>query len=425
MSKRIAFRNFNDDVGSLMRNDATASRNYQFPNKDITIAGLDDIDIMFGVNVSRFASIQDAVDSVADGDDLNLYFPPGTYNITTAVVIADKGRVNINSFGAVFTNSLGGAGDMFDIDDCLSLSVFNINFDMNANANTTNAINAMNITGTAKFMNIDVYNYGKDDACGIRLENAPRGVTVFNYGTPGANFTMCNFYNEVTVTAPASYDYNSNTNKGHGIYLYDQAEYAKVTNCSFVGIQIGVRLRSGANVIISACEFVACLPKLGGVYATSGVITLEPGGTNGGKIQIVGCNFNHNWMYCILSTFNTTERPVFVNNCNFIANGFTDIYITASSHDRWMITNNYFDRANMHIGAINDPVSGSTERYVYTVSSRNTVRLNTFLSGISGACVGSGSPANFNIVKNNNFESGLTVATLNGANNVTTDNDTI
>lgn len=422
---RAILKNFAGTIDSYLRTDATASRVYQFPNKDITIAGLDDVDAAFGVNVTRFASIQAAVDSVTTGNDLNLYFPPGTYNITTAITIANKGRVNINSFGAIFTNSLTANGDMFDIDDCLSLSVFNINIDMNANTFTTVGINAKNITGTAKFTNIDVYDYGKDDAVGIKLENAPRGATVFNYGTPGANFNMCNFYNEVTVTLPASYDYNSNTNKGHGIWLYDQAEYAKITNCSFVGIQIGCRLRSGANVVISACEFVANLPKLGGVYGTSGCITLEAGGTNGGKVQIVGCNFNHNWMYCILSSFNTTERPVFVNNCNFIANGFTCIYASASSHDRWMITNNWFDRANMHIGAINDPVSGSTERYIYTVSSRNTVRLNTFLSGINGACVGSGSPANFNIVKNNNYETGLTVATLNGANNVVADNDVI
>lgn len=420
MSKRIAFRNFNDDVGSVMRNDATASRIYQFPNKSITVAGYED----FGVNVTLFDSIQDAIDSVADDANLNLYFPPGSYSITSPLVISGKGRVNIHSFGATLVNNLT-SGAMLDIDDCLSLNVFWLNFDMNSsNTNTTEGINAKDIFGTVKFLNCDFYNFGKDDSVGIRLENASEGSVTQNYGMPGANFDMCNFYNDVLVTLPASFDYNNNANKGQGIYLYDQAEYAKITNCSFIGINIGVRLRSGANVIISACQFTACLPKQAASYAF-GVIFIEPGGTNGGKIQITGCNFNHNWSYCIMSTFTTTERPVFVNNCNFIANGFTPIYMSASGHDRWMITNNWFDRANMHIGATNDPFNGSTERYIYTISSRNTVRLNTFLSGVSGACVGSGSPANFNIVKNNNYESGLTVATLNGANNVTADNDAI
>lgn len=423
MSKRIAFRNFNDTVGAVMRNDATAPRLYQFPDKDITVAGL--VDIPFGVNVSQFDTVQDAIDSVGNDETLNLFFPPGEYSITTPLVISGKGRVNIHSFGAVLVNNLSATGAMFDIDDCFSLNVFWLNFDMNsANTNTVDAINAKDIFGTVKFSNLDFYSYGKEDSVGIRLENASEGSVTQNYGMPGANITMCNFYNDVLVTAPASYDYNSNANKGQGIYLYDQAEYVKITNCSFSGICIGIRLRSGANVIISSCQFTACLPKIGGSYSF-GVVFIEPGGTNGGKIQITACNFNHNWSYCVMSTFATTERPVFINNCDFIANGFTCIYMSVSGHDRWMITNNWFDRANMHIGAVNDPFNGSTERYVYTITVRNTVRLNTFLAGVSGACVGSGSPANFNIVKNNNYESGLTVATLNGANNVTADNDVI
>src|SRR5688572_13606780 len=279
---RGILRNFDNTVESFLRNDATEPRTWQFPNKTITLAGLDDIDAMFGVNVSRFATIQDAIDSVDADADLNLYFPPGSYSVTAPLVISGKGRVNIHSFGATIVNNLGANGDVFDIDDCLSLNVFWLNIDMNGNTFTTNGINAKDILGTCKFSNIDVYDFGKDDSVGIRLENATEGTVTQNYGMPGAQFDLCNFYNDVLVTLPASFDYNSNANKGQGIYLYDQAEYAKITNCSFSGINIGVRLRSGANVIISACQFTACLPKQAASYSF-GVVFIEPGGTNGGK----------------------------------------------------------------------------------------------------------------------------------------------
>src|SRR5688500_15596524 len=41
---RIVFKNFLDTINSFIRNDATAARTYQFPDKDITVAGIDDVE---------------------------------------------------------------------------------------------------------------------------------------------------------------------------------------------------------------------------------------------------------------------------------------------------------------------------------------------------------------------------------------------
>lgn len=371
-------------------------------------------------NVSTIVALQSYITALSAGADVNIWFPTGSYTVTSAITISGKGKVRIFSEGAVIINGLTATGDIFDIDNCTGVTVENINVNHNLNANQVDAFDIADISGPVRFTNVDVYNFGKDDQTGVRLENATEGGTVQNYGMPGAQFLNCNFYNEVLVTVAASYNYNSNPNYGIGIYAYDQAEYLKISNCSFLGIAIGARLRSGANVLISNCQFTANLPKIGGSYF--GVITLDAGGTNGGKIQISNCNFNHNWAYSIYSAYSTSNRPITVSFCNFIGNAFTAIYLNNSTQSRSIIQGCFFDRANLHTGATNDPFAAATERYIYMISSRNIIMNNTFLSGVSGAAVGSGSPADNNVVKDNNYESGVTITNLNGASNQVTGN---
>lgn len=60
MSKRIIFRNFDDDQNSHMRNDNTADRVYQFPDRDITVAGTDDIFEVTTVSITEAATLTDS-----------------------------------------------------------------------------------------------------------------------------------------------------------------------------------------------------------------------------------------------------------------------------------------------------------------------------------------------------------------------------
>jgi hypothetical protein len=166
----------------------------------------------------------------------------------------------------------------------------------------------------------------------------------------------CSFANEATVL-DTQFDYNDNYCGGTGIRLNNNAEYWRVTNCGFFGLCIGMWIESGNGSIVN-CEFqeilgvaqksyiAAVIPEGGGVY-------LPSAGDNNGKLNITGCKFNHNWGFSVRSAYSSANRPVCIDNNQFIANSFTAVNITGTKRSR--ITNNYFERAHNYLGLASWP----------------------------------------------------------------------
>lgn len=367
--------------------------------------------------VTTWAALQTYVAGLGAGVDVNIFFPYGTYTATSGLTITNKGRVNIVGEGSIILGNFASLGTIFDVDGVTSLNVSGINIDFNFSTVNVQGIYARNITDVCVFDKINVYDYGFATQSGIRLLNVPTAFGGINKNNvPGVTVTNCNFYNPLNYTT--TFDYNTNLMKGYGLYFENTAEYAKISDCSFSGLNIGMRNVSGSNMTISNCHFTANLPRVSGV--NYGALWIQPGGTNGGKIQVINCTFNHNWGYSVLNEYTTTERPLEIIACHFIANAITPIYINgASSHNR--IANCFFDRANEHTTATNDPYAAATTHYIAINNSNfNAIENNTFLVGLSasGRAVTTTGTSDNNFIRYNNYETGLTFTSIVGTANV-------
>jgi hypothetical protein len=412
--------------GNLTVTDATAlkiANNLSDVNSTITSKQ----NLGFGtkvVYVSDYASIQTAVNSVSAGADVTFIFPTNTYNIASGanVTISGLGNVNIVGNNSILQAQTGFTGVIFKILNCTSVRYDGLNIDLNTISGVTNAVEMDTISSSTRILNSDFYNFQSNSQNGIYCDHVSNSSVTLNFQKPTLTISGCNFYNQILVNV-TSYDFNSNNTKGRGIYLYEESEYWTVEDCEFINIANGVIVRSGANGKIASSNFLMCYPRsLDNSTINGGVVHVTGGGTNGSKLNIDNCKFNHNWGYSIYNEYNdAATRPVRVTNCDFQANHVNTIIITGATQSRNMVTGCYFDRVAAIAGVSNDPYTGVSRRYIQITNSTYTKISNNVFLDFTGLDKGiiSLSSADYNELSNNTY--GMTDAnffSFVGSNNI-------
>lgn len=375
------------------------------------------------------SAIQSAITaSIAATGHVKLLFPNGTYKVNTALSIdSSTTDVTILGLNSTLLSGITSAGTaLITIVSAKSVYIDNINFNFNASTTGQYGIKLGNFAtnkyiGVARITNCDFYNFGTETSTGIFAENTPfvTGLTA-NFNLPSLIIESCNFYNQGSVNI-ASFNYNSNIYYGRGIYLGEVCDYARVINCNFNNIRIGLFSYGGANLDVTGCNFLACFPKITGAY-TFGAIYLSSGASNNGKINVVACKFNHNYGYSIYMTYSVAERPITISGCHFISNCTTAVYLSYSSavSSQSIIQNNYFERCSQAftLSLTNQPFGATLQPFIYLNNQTNvTVVSNKFLNDASYA-IQSANSSDYTTARLNLISNTTGSYSLVGSNNV-------
>lgn len=369
--------------------------------------------------VTTWAALVTYVAGLGAGVDVNIFFPAGTYTANSALTISGKGQVNIVGEFATIVDGLSAPGDVITISTVTRLNIRGLIFDFNVNANLGDFFDINGVAKTPIFESMHFVNFGHTNQVGLRLQNVPTpSANGQNFNEPGAIFTNVTASNTINYS---TYDYNNNNTRGIGIFMTDAAEYFKMVNCAFSNVNVGLWLVNGGNGSIANTHFINCLPRISAV--NYGALYMVGGGSNGGKLLITNCSFNHNWGYGIWNDYNVTGRPIEVINCHFIANAITPIVINSTSSNN-QIMNSFFDRANLASTAANNPYGAVTSRYLYiNNSSNNTISDNSFQAGVSGTAIITLGTSGNNRIRDNDVATGVTLASLVGTTDIITGNE--
>lgn len=369
--------------------------------------------------VTTWAALQTYVAGLGAGVDVNIFFPYGTYTATSTLTFSNKGNVNIIGEGSIIVNGVSTASDVFNISSVTSINIQGLFLDFNGNSNVGDFFDISTVTNIARFENLYFRNYGASTQAGFRLLNVPNpSANGQNFNEAGASFTNCVFSNSINY---ATYDYNSNNTKGIGIYMTDAVEYFNINHCFFINVNVGLWAINGGNGKIINSTFNGTLARISGT--NYGAIYMVGGGSNGGKLLITNCTFNHNWGYGIWNDYNVTGRPLEIINSHFIANAITPIVINNTTSNN-QIMNCFFDRANLASTGLNNPYGAVTSRYIYiNNSSSNTISDNSFLTGVSGTAIVTLGTSGANKIRNNDLASGVTLASLVATTDIVSGND--
>lgn len=360
--------------------------------------------------VSTVSALQTYLSGLGSGVDVNIWFPFGTYNVTTPITISNKGIVNIKSEGATLTNSLSATGSVIAITTVTTCDIENLNIDMNLNTQTSAGITLNGLTGTSSFTRLNMYSFYDMDNKGLVLQDVSPGAP----SNAGTVITDCNFYN---IPLAGTFDYNNNTAKGIGVYMPSGAEYWKMDNCTFSALHVGVWLLNGANGLVNNCDFLNCNPYLSGTkYAA---LYIQDNASNIGKLTVTGCKFNHNWGYSFFSTTTTLSYPpIVITGCEFISNAISAMRMGPALTGA-EVTANMFRTANLQSTALNSPYTDADCDYILLQSSKNIIQSNYFWkqSTYHYAVTSIGS-ADSNVVKNNYIDPTMGTVTMVGSANI-------
>lgn len=283
--------------------------------------------------VTTWAALQTYIAGLGAGVDVNIFFPYGTYSANSVLKISNKGNVNIIGEGSIITNAVSSPSDVFSISTVTSINIQGLYLDFNGNTNVGDFFDISTVTNIARFENLNFRNYGASTQAGLRLLNVPTpSANGQNFNEPGASFTNCTFSNSINYS---TYDYNNNNTRGVGIYMTDATEYFRMVNCAFININVPLWLINGGNGAIVNCMFNGTLARISGT--NYGAIYMVGGGSNGGKLLITNCTFNHNWGYSIWNDYNVTGRPMELINSHFIANAITPIVVNNGSSNNQLM----------------------------------------------------------------------------------------
>jgi len=319
--------------------------------------------------VSTVSALQTYLSGLGSGVDVNIWFPFGTYNVTTPITISNKGIVNIKSEGATLTNSLSSTGSVIAITTVATCDIEHLNINMNLNTQTSAGITLNGLTGTSSFTRLNMYSFYDMDNKGLVLQDVSPSAP----SNAGTVITDCNFYN---IPLAGTFDYNNNTAKGVGVYMPSGAEYWKMDNCTFSALHVGVWLLNGANGLINNCDFLNCNPYLSGTkYAA---LYIQDNASNIGKLTVTGCKFNHNWGYSFFSNTSTLNfPPIVITGCEFISNAISAMRMGSASTGA-VITGNMFRTSNLQSSALNSPYTDADCDYILLQSNKNTIKANYF-----------------------------------------------
>jgi hypothetical protein len=314
------------------------------------------------------STIQALIDNVASGENITMYFPQGVYRFDTQLLFQGYGRIEIiASSNATLRKNTGSADGMFQFGTTVNtlenndyVKISGGIYDLNNGVSAFDKMIAIYGTSNGYTVeNASFINFGIEVCYAIQVYDSPAlTATASSYVPVSGRIDNCDFYNPMTWN-PSSIDYNSNNALGTAIYWDAAAEYATITNCRFNNIARALQCRGGANATISSCVF-------NNIYSrtTYGAIHIE-GTNNNGKITISESKFHHNLGYCIYLDYDASEplRPLYLNDCTFIANSQTAVYVNEGT---LMLNSCKFDRSN--IGGANDPFP-SDNRHIYLKDS--------------------------------------------------------
>lgn len=232
----------------------------------------------FGYNVSEYGAIGDGVTD--DRDALNtllnstaptgstIYFPPGTYLISSNISIVDKqftfigvqSIIKTTSNISIFTiSSTTTAASKFKIQDLI--------FKGNDGTTSQIGLNFSDNSGSFLITNCSFTDFG---GSGIAVANTETSDQL------GGIVSTCKFYSN-----------------NIGVNLLNRGEYVQIVTCDFISNIKGI-LSIAGNSFITGCNIN---------YNTTGIET-DSGANNGHNI-ISDCNINHNSSYS-LNIQNTT-----------------------------------------------------------------------------------------------------------------------
>lgn len=327
--------------------------------------------------------------SIAATGNANIVFPIGRYKVNSQLQV-DSATVNVNIRGlhATLVSGISIVGNsVLRVYQAKVVNIEGLNVDMNANTVAHYAfrfgdIAATKYVGVLKVLYCDFFNFGGESQRGIQTEGLSfvAGLTP-NFSLPSVLIDGCNFYNQ-NPTGTGTFNYNTATCYGIGIRLGDISDYARIINCNFNYIRVGVWSDGGANADITGCNFIGCFPRQTTLY-TYGALYLSNAVSNNGKINVVACKFNHNYGYCVYSVYTTAKRPITITACHFIANATTSIFFTpGSAVDTYNMVNDcLFDRCSQAFtnSYTNNPYGASLQPFIKATNSNHTyVKGNVF-----------------------------------------------
>lgn len=375
-----------------------------------------------GVDSDSLA-LQKIIDSYS-GSNLELYFPSGKY-LLGGVNIDGFESVTIKGFNAEIIAETGNTY-VISITNGSRLEVSNLFNNVNFVNLTDGFFKVENFIDYANFDKVHFKNFGHNTAYGFKFLNVSLDTDIGGQETGiGISLNQCNFYNDQLILL-ANFDYATSTWLGRGIFLGQGCEYWRVENCYFRCIHVGMDIEDGANGSIIGCNFSYTNSYDWSTSTNRGSLNILDTVDNNGKLIVSGCHFNHNYGTSIMSKYDQNGRPMTIVGNHFIANAYTTIEIT--DHSRNRISNNFFDRANGHIGLQNDPFTSNDSAYVKLLvdSVQNTIESNDFSGGGTELTpIVSTGISRVNKVVNNNYASGTVLANLSGTGNIERDNDNI
>ena len=361
-----------------------------------------------------YASINNAITaSIAATGGVYLTIPAGVYIIGTQLSIDNATiTVSIKGNGATFKSNISTSStSILFIQSAKKILIYDLTFDLGAKTTTNHRglrigdYTNNKYVGVCRILNCDFTGFGQEAQVGLWIQNTPYiSGLAGNQNLPSLLIDGCNFYNQNTT---ATVNYTTMTNYGVGARIGDRSDYAKVTNCNFNYIRIGVWSEGAGNLDLTQCNFLACFSKQGAAY-TYGALYVPTSGTNNGKINVVACKFNHNYGYSIYVAYAGIERPLTVSSCHFIANATTAIYATHTTTlvSRIKIHDNYFERCSQAFtnSWTAQPFGATLQPFIYLNNQlRCSIRLNTFLNDATYGVVTANS-ADYILIKNNNFQ---------------------
>jgi hypothetical protein len=394
---------------------ATAGTDYQLP---ITVSNglvktVNDISLSSVYVVTTVAALQTYIAGLGNVP-VNIYFPPGTYPVTTPLTIATKQKVTITGDNAILTCALTATGSVIAISSVTDVLISNIKIDMNNNAQTSNGISITSVVGgSTRLVNIDITNLNSINNIGFNLVQVGAGANL----APGFVMTGCNVSN-TPIGGTFNYQTAGNSAKGVGVKLSTSTEYFKISDCTFTGIGVGVWLANGANGLISNCVFTGNLPYVGSTKY--GTIYIENTAANVGKLSVTNSKFNHNWAHAIYGNTTTLGFPAIeISNSEFITNAITPIRLDGGVGA--LINGNNFRTSNNATVALNNPFVSGDYRYISLVNQTNTlIQNNNFYAGIGAGepAISSVSASDGQIIRQNNYDPSLIFTSLVGTTNI-------
>lgn len=206
-----------------------------------------------------------------------IYFPPGTYLISSNILVLDK---QFNFVGVQSTISTSADVSILTFSSTTTgaskCKFTGLVFDGNDTGTSQRGLNFTDKAGSFQITNCSFSDFG---GAGVAVANTDASNNL------GGMIVGCKFYSNNV-----------------GVNLLTRGEYVNIVGCDFVSNTKGI-LSIAGNMLVDGCNIN---------YNTTGVEVSD--GTNDGHSIISNCNINHNTSYPL--NISGTEEYMTISNCH-------------------------------------------------------------------------------------------------------------